>query len=202
MKLKTFKNNYVQVNSYLLIKENDAVLIDPGFNAKEINQYCDQNDVHIGYIFLTHGHFDHIQGINEIWEEHKSELYISDFDKEFLYNDQYNHAMAFGMKFKLPEIKINKYQSKLSLFDEEFEIIETPGHTKGCVCIKTSKMLFSGDTLFYDSIGRTDLYSGNHSQIFKSLKLLTEIIGNDYKIYPGHGPSGTFKDIKQNNPYL
>lgn len=204
MKLKIFKENLAQINSYLLIKKNQAILIDPGFNGSQIIQYCNEKSVKIEHVILTHGHFDHIKDLNLIANNFDVEMYISEFDLEILNNDDFNYAKAFGSKFIKPKKNINllKDNDILSLFEESFLIINTPGHTKGSISIKYGKNLFTGDTLFYNSVGRTDLYSGNQTQLFKSIDKINKSIGNDFLIYPGHGESGFFKEVKQVNPYI
>jgi glyoxylase-like metal-dependent hydrolase (beta-lactamase superfamily II) len=205
MKLKIFKENSAQVNSYLLIKKKHAVLIDPGFNGKEIVDYCKESEILIDHVILTHGHYDHIRGIKLVSQEFNFDLYVSKQDKQLLYNDEFNYARAFGSSFKLPkDIIVKELSDKMDLkiFDETFRVYYTPGHTKGSICISYQKMLFTGDTLFYNSVGRTDLYSGNNTDIFKSLEILKKNFSNETTIYPGHGESGKMKSVKEINPYL
>ena len=204
MKIKIFNKNIAQVNSYLLIKKNDAILIDPGFNGLEINQFCKEHSIEIKYVILTHGHFDHIKDLNIISNQFDFKLYISELDLEFLNNDDINYAKAFNSRFIKPKNKVLSLKDNdlITLLDEKFQIIATPGHTKGSISIKYEKKLFTGDTLFYNSVGRTDLYSGNQSQLFKSIEKIVKTIGNDFRIYPGHGENGFFKQIKTINPYI
>ncbi|XFA99456.1 MBL fold metallo-hydrolase [Candidatus Izemoplasma sp. B36] len=204
MKIKIFNKNFAQVNSYLLIKQKEAILIDPGFNGDEINKYCKENEINILHVILTHGHFDHIKDLSVISKEHDYKLYISSLEKEFLDNDEINYARGFGAKFNKPNNKIIELNDldEIVLLDEKFKIISTPGHTKGSISIKYNRNLFTGDTLFYNSVGRTDLYSGNQTVLFKSIEKISKTIGNDYRIYPGHGPNGLLKQIKNINPYI
>lgn len=205
MKLKVFNENLAQVNSYLLTKKKHAVLIDPGFNGNDITKYCEEYEICIDHIILTHGHFDHIKGIELISKAFNFDLFVSKEDKKLLFNDEYNYAKPFGSHFKLPNsISIIEVGDKevIKIFDEPFKIFKTPGHTKGSICISYQKLLFTGDTLFYDSIGRTDLYSGNNLDLNKSLDLLRKNFSNEVTIYPGHGKSGKMKSVKEVNPYL
>ena len=205
MRIKKFYDNPAQVNSYLLIKRDKAILIDPGFNGKELVKYCKESCITINYIILTHGHFDHIKGIEDIALEFDFELLVSKEDKQLLFHDKFNYAKAFQSSFKLPSnITIKELSDKesLKLLDETFKVYSTPGHTKGSICLAYQRSLFTGDTLFYDSVGRTDLYSGNHSELFKSIAFLKTKFGNDTVIYPGHGDSGKMKAIKEVNPFI
>ncbi|MCK5731640.1 MAG: MBL fold metallo-hydrolase [Tenericutes bacterium] len=204
MKLKKINQNLAQVNSYILFKNSNCIVIDPGFNGASINDFCKEKGLSINYVLLTHGHFDHIKDLNLLEKTHQFAVYMSKDDKRLLLDDGLNYARAYGMTFK-PIKQVVEYLSDkqtLNLLDEQFKIYSTPGHTKGSICIKYNKKLFSGDTLFFDSIGRTDLYSGNNKEIHKSLALLKTTISNETIVYPGHGDSGSMKEIKQNNPYL
>lgn len=205
MKLKIFNQNVVDINSYLLIKEKEAILIDPGFNGDAIIEYLDKSNVELKYIILTHGHFDHIRDIQILAKKYLFDVFISNQEVSFLKKDNQNYAFAFGSKFIFPKniaVKSIKDEEKISLLDENFVFILTPGHTKGSMCIKYRNWLFSGDTIFYDSIGRTDLLSGSFLDMQKSLKYLKGRISNQTKIYPGHGKNGKWINIKDTNSYI
>ncbi len=204
MKLKVFSDNLAQVNTYLLYKNQIAIVIDPGFNGSQILEFCSSKDLKIVAVLLTHGHFDHIKDIQILAKTGPFPLYIGEHDFEMLSNDQYNYAAAFGSRFLLPklDVVILKNGQVIQIDNETFKVYNTPGHTKGSICIEYGRALFTGDTLFYDSIGRTDLHSGNRNDIQKSIEFLKNKISNDVNIYPGHGNSGKLKAIKDMNPYL
>lgn len=204
MKLKIFNKNIAEVNSYLLIKRKESILIDPGFNGQAIIDYCNEQDLNVKHVILTHGHFDHIKSIEMLAKHFSFNIYISKEDKPFLTNNEYSYATAFGSKFNLPDLEVVEVNDGevLRILDESFDILLTPGHTKGSICIKNERMVFSGDTLFYNSVGRTDLYSGNQSELFKSLEKITKKYSNDVNIYPGHGEHGKLKIIKEINPFI
>ena len=205
MKLKIFNDNFMQSNAYLLMKEKEAILIDPGMNGKEIDRYLKEHEIILGAVFLTHGHYDHIQGLEELNLEKPLDVYIGSEDMRMLTNDRMSCADAFGKSFKLP---VNMHPialsngDKITLLSSTFQIISTPGHTKGSISIKFEQWLFTGDTLFSDSVGRTDLFSGNQTELFRSIGLLTSLVSNQTIVYPGHGPSAKMKLIKEINPYL
>lgn len=204
MKLKIFNENLAQENAYLLFKNQVAIVIDPGFNGEQIIDFCKQKELQIVAVLLTHGHFDHIKDVSMLAKIFTFDIYISNEDKPFLKNDQFNYASAFGSKFHLPNFMVIslKDNQKIEIEGESFHIIATPGHTKGSICIEYNRYLFTGDTLFYNSVGRTDLYSGNINDMKKSIALLNSKISNDTTIYPGHGEHGKLKVIKEGNPYL
>ncbi len=205
MKLKIFSVNLAGINSYLLYKEKNLVIIDPGFNAQAILDFIIENDLKLEHVFLTHGHFDHIKGVETLAKHHDFSVYIGEEDKPLLDCHEKNYAKAFGSGFKTPgnvNVLPIKDGENIKLFDESFAILSTPGHTKGSICIKHNQSLFTGDTLFYDSVGRTDLYSGNMSDLKGSLNKLLKTTSNQTMIYPGHGGYGKLKTIKEINPYL
>ncbi|MBN2540689.1 MAG: MBL fold metallo-hydrolase [Bacilli bacterium] len=205
MKLKVFHDNIAQINSYLLSKENHLLVIDPGFNAEAILDYIKANQLHLEQVILTHGHYDHIRGIERLAKEFAFSLLVSQTDSLLLKDDDKNYAKAFGSTFRLPSNVSVIYTDSSKGFQwnqESFQIIDTPGHTKGSICIRYQNWLFTGDTVFTDSVGRTDLFSGNQTDLLKSLRYLTDHVSHQTTIYPGHGPSGKWSVVKKENPYL
>lgn len=203
--IKTFNQNLAQINSYCLRKQSHIVVIDPGFNGDAIMKFVSEKELTIDAVLLTHGHFDHIKDIELLAKHQSFDLYISVPDKSLLYHDNQNYASAFNSSFHLPNnlvVKMIKDNETIHLLNEPFLCFYTPGHTKGSICIQYQNRLFSGDTLFADSIGRTDLYSGNMSDMKQSLRLLSERLSNQTIVYPGHGESKKWQEIKEVNPYL
>ncbi len=205
MKIKVFSDNIAQVNSYLLYKDTRGILFDPGFNGNQIINFCKEKEIVIEHVILTHGHFDHIKDMKIIANHFDYHTYIEENDYRLLFEDENNYAKAFNSRFVLPSniivMKITNGDT-LKLYNEDFKFISTPGHTKGSMCIKHRNLLFSGDTLFYNSVGRTDLFSGNRKDMFSSIDLLKNKISNDTTIYPGHGQSAKMKAIKEVNQFL
>jgi len=203
--IKTFNQNPAQINSYCLRKQSHVVVIDPGFNGDAIMKYAFNKKLTIDAVLLTHGHFDHIKDIELLAQHYSFDLYISVPDKSLLYHDNQNYASAFNSSFHLPGnlvLKTMKDNETIHLLNESFHCSYTPGHTKGSICIQYQNRLFSGDTLFTNSIGRTDLFSGNMSDMKQSLRLLKKTLSNQTIVYPGHGESGKWIEIKQINPYI
>ncbi len=181
-----------QTNCYIVSKENSnsCIVIDPGYESEEIIRQAQGKT--IAAILLTHGHFDHVGGVRYLAAETDCQVYICPEDLSMppqmtngpiFYTDTYGEGDV------------------LTLADISLKILHTPGHTPGSVCIMAEDALFTGDTLFQDSCGRTDLPGGDWATILKSLRRLKDL-QKDYKVYPGHGPSTTLGDEKQFNPYM
>lgn len=201
--IKKFVVGALQSNSYLLWNEKEeALLFDIG--AKEIDEIRDfirDNNLELKAIFLTHGHIDHIAGINNIMRAYpKAEVYIGKNESEYLTNSEYNLSYhIFREMFKVEDLSRITYVKDGDKF-WGMEVIDTPGHTKGGVCYynRETKILISGDTLFNGSMGRTDFIGGNSEFLFKSLEKLCESLPADTKVYSGHGSKTTIGVEKEN----
>ena len=200
MKIKTFTSGIFQVNSYLLLIENEAVIIDPSESEKILNEI---KDYKVKYIILTHGHIDHILAVNEIKEKTNAKVAIHKDELNLLNNENENMAISFNLKLKqiTPDILLKDNQI-LEIGNKKLKIIHTPGHTQGSISILIDNILFSGDTLFEYSIGRTDLPTGNLDQESDSIKTRLLTLPKDTIVYPGHGEKTTLKQEKENNPFL
>jgi hydroxyacylglutathione hydrolase len=200
MEIKTFTSGAFQVNSYLLVIEKEAIIIDP-FESKEILKEI--RDIKLKYILLTHGHIDHILAVNEIKEKTNAKIAIHKDDLNLLNNENENMSISFNVKLKkiTPDIILEDNQI-LQIKNKELKIIHTPGHTQGSISILIDNNLFSGDTLFEDSIGRTDLPTGSLEQEINSIKTKLLTLPENTILYPGHGEKTTIKQEKENNPFL
>ena len=191
----------VATNCYLVWNKatGEGVLIDPGDEAERICSAIAEERVKLKAILLTHGHFDHILVAEELKEKYDVPLYASKEEKEMLENPQWNLS---GMD---EGVTITDYipvqdGDKLELLGKEWQVIATPGHTKGSVSYFVPgdiPYLFSGDTLFYGSRGRTDLLGGNEEQIYQSLRRLFASLPAETKVYPGHGSETSIGFEKQ-----
>ncbi len=178
---------------YYLHKDNDkrSICIDPGYDTNRIMNFIEQNGLIIDTILLTHGHFDHMLSCKAIQDKFNCKIYISKEDEEILYDPHRNYAELIR-KYELEKFKITANvvdDEELEIIGLKVKCIATPGHTKGgfSYYIESENMLFSGDTLFYKTCGRTDLYGGDFEAIKNSIvhKLFT--LPDDTKVYPGHG---------------
>lgn len=200
MQIKIDTNGIFFENTYLLIKGRDLVIVDPGsnINLAEVNKY------NLKAILITHAHIDHIDGL-KYFTKGKIPLYISKLDEAKLTNPSSSLYQMTGTKisFKPSDFEIRNVTDKMkfTLLDEEFMVLTTPGHTNGSVCYLVKNILFSGDTLFKNSIGRTDFETGSMTDMKQSLNKLANL-ANEIKVYPGHDEITSIKEEKKNNPYL
>ncbi len=182
MEIKKFVLGALENNVYLLIKEKDAVLIDCEQPAV-ILRYLEKNGLKLKMILLTHGHFDHVRGLEEIKERTKAKVWVNKKDVGL----QYGGEIAADMFFKDGQV--------IKFGGEEIKVIFTPGHTPGSVCFLIGNSLFSGDTLFKQGVGRTDLPGGNAEELKKSLRRLLAL-PPETNVYPGHGEETTINEEK------
>ncbi len=185
-----------ETNCYLIKEDGHVLIVDPGKKAERIIEKI--GDFIVDGIVLTHGHFDHIGAVDDLINHYGMDVYI-DYDDEVLLNSVHNQYGGYAGKVYHKVKYLEHGVNTIGKFT--FEVIKTPGHTEGSVLINYKNHLFTGDTLFKDSIGRTDLYSGDYSKIKQSLKLI-KTLDPDLIVYPGHGEITTLKEELENNPYL
>ena len=204
MNIKKFNNNNFAVNSYIVYvgESKEAIIIDPAFNSKDVIGYIDDNNIIPLAIILTHGHIDHIAESLDIKNKYNIDLYCHELEATIIEDPNKSLAANYGYKdLSLKADILLKDKDIINLGPMKFEIIHTPGHTRGGICILSKKHMFTGDTLFTGSMGRTDLYSGNDEHMRASLYKLSQY--NDrINIYPGHGPASTIGKEKKTNPFL
>jgi glyoxylase-like metal-dependent hydrolase (beta-lactamase superfamily II) len=196
--IKTIVNNGLQVNTYILYEENKSVIIDPGIDSEKAVKFLKSNDLKPKLVLLTHAHYDHIEGLPIILNNYDIPFRLHRDDEDLYYH---NDNMGIN-SFNKPKIKEFLKIKPIEIFSTPIEVIHTPGHTQGSVCFYIHPYLFSGDTLFYGSIGRTDLPGGNFEQLIDSIKNRILKLPDDVKVLPGHSESTTIEFEKENNPYL
>ncbi|MBR1754285.1 MBL fold metallo-hydrolase [bacterium] len=184
----TFVEGPIEDNNYLIFNEDtkNAILIDCTNPSKDIDDTIKKNGLNLQYILLTHGHFDHVLGVNYYRQKYGAKSLIHKDDKVII--DGINDHMRMFGRYANHEIPvIDAFLEDKIIFDtKEIKVLHTPGHTQGSVCFLYENNLFSGDTLFLESYGRTDLPTGSFSTIKQSLEKLFELDEN-IKVYPGHG---------------
>lgn len=189
-----------QTNTYILENDGCCVIIDPGFAPETILTFLAQKDLTIDAIMLTHGHFDHVGAVEKILEVTGCSLWLSEKDWQ-------QGADPASLSFyplanhNLPNMHFYAEGDEISAAGMTFTVLETPGHTPGSVCLLIENALFTGDTLFAGSCGRTDLPGGSWTTIQKSLRRLSTL-DSALQVYPGHGDSTTLAAEKQYNPYM
>jgi glyoxylase-like metal-dependent hydrolase (beta-lactamase superfamily II) len=182
----------------VLTKNGEAIIIDPSFNDSKIEEYLKQSDCKLAGIILTHAHYDHIGNTFSLAREHHVKVYVHQNEQPIV--TKYHFAKELGKQANIDLNLIEYFKGdQLKVQDFKFDILLTPGHTPGGVCLKYSNDVFTGDTLFFDSVGRTDLPLGNSEQLMQSLKQILLTYKDDNHIYPGHGTNGLLKDIKLSN---
>lgn len=203
MKIEKVAVGMLLNNSYLVVSdENNAVLIDPSSDFNAIDSMLKKSGAALKFIFLTHGHFDHIATAGEFTKKYGAKLVVSEKDAEMICDETKSLAYMFTSRFNpLRADILVKDGDELNLDELRFTFIETPGHSKGSVCILCGDTLFSGDTVLENSIGRTDFYGGNLTEIMNSIKKIA-IMDENLKLLGGHGAPSTIRKEKQTNPYF
>ena len=196
MLIKSFTLGHVQTNCYIVSDENtlECAVIDPGAEANTILHYLEDNKLKCRVVLLTHGHFDHTGAVEDVVKQTGAAVYMSQKDVR-------KHITEMGLKFAPPKgTGFFKEGDKFTVGSLVFEVIETPGHSEGSVAFRCEDALFTGDTLFKDSCGRTDFPGCSGADMMKSLKKLYELDGN-YEVYPGH-MEGTSLDRERKYNYF
>lgn len=181
-----------QTNCYLVWKEGSdrCVVIDPGYQPEKVLEAAARLNKSVAAVLLTHGHFDHVGGVKQIAEETGCPVYLDPRERTM------PAYMTNGELYST-----HSYPDRLEVAGLTFLVLSTPGHTPGSVCLLCEETMFSGDTLFAGSCGRTDLPGGDSNQIRSSLKMLAGL-EKDYRVLPGHGEASTLRREILYNPYM
>ncbi|MFR8369949.1 MAG: MBL fold metallo-hydrolase [Lachnospira sp.] len=196
----------VGTNCYLLCNMDikECVLIDPADSQDEISRMIDESGCSLKGILLTHGHFDHIMAADAVRDKYGVKVYASCDEKNTLEQPHINLGEAYGLKLSVKADVWHKDGEILKLAGFDIEALHTPGHTEGgsCYYIREIGVLFSGDTLFCGSVGRTDFPGGSMSEIVRSIKEKVMVLPDDTKVYPGHGEGTSVGYERENTPFL
>ena len=188
MKLQRFVGGTLESNGYVIfdVASKEAIIIDPGYNAKKFIGFVEENQLKIKAIVLTHKHHDHIGAALEVSKALDAPVWIHKFDAD---------------EYKGDNVQLLEGGETIEIGDETAEIIWTPGHTKGGISVKfpKSKWIFTGDTIFDTDLGRTDLPGGSFADMEKTMKAVVSGWENDYRIYPGHDESATMRQVRRYN---
>ena len=190
-------------NTYIVTDEEsgETAVVDPSLPEESLMEKL--NGKNVKYVLLTHGHFDHVSGVYGLQKEEGAEVVIHPSDREHLLDPK--KSLAEG-NFPEPHQPVTadilvKDGDVIMLGSSPIKVMHTPGHTEGSVCLLAEDHMFSGDTLFAGTCGRTDLPTGSWNKILASLKMLTKLPG-DYTVYPGHGPKTTMNTERAENPCI
>ena len=197
MLIKCLPVGQIETNCYIVTDEDtlECAVIDPGDESNAILDYIEEHHLKPRYIFLTHGHYDHNMAVTAVHRETGATVCMNEGDAGAIIQNA-------PFRFNPPADTIYyKEGDRISVGRLVFEVLETPGHTPGGVTLRCENALFTGDTLFRDSCGRTDLYGGDMNILLRSLKRLADLPG-DYEVYPGHMDSTTLDRERRFNYYV
>ena len=210
LQIKSFAFNPFSENTYVVYNDhNNAFIIDPGnFTAEEtrlLQNFIEENELKVRNILLTHAHIDHVLGLQTVHDLYKIPVLLHELEVEILDRNPMD-ANRFGFFFKPfeGEIQFLKENDVVKLDEDELKILHVPGHSPGHIAFhnEAQKFIVSGDVLFEGSIGRTDLYKGNHEQLIESIKTKLFILDGETKVYNGHGNQTTTGFEKDYNPFF
>ncbi len=197
MLIKSFCLGHVQTNCYIVSDEStmECAVIDPGGDSNIVMNYIEENKLKCTHILITHGHFDHTGAVEEIKNQTGADVYMHKKDVR-------RNLAELGFRYNPPKGTLYcKEGDEIKVGSLVFKVLETPGHSEGGVCFICGEALFSGDTLFRESCGRTDLPGCNGADMMKSLKKLYELPG-DYEVYPGHMEQTTLDRERRFNYFM
>ena len=197
MLIKTLAVGHLETNCYIVTDENTCkcAIIDPGAESNTILDYIESNNLKAESIFITHGHYDHFMALDAVLEATDAPIYLHGLDVDIA-----NHFGGFYFKNTANQHRYSQ-GDVVNVGNLVFKVIETPGHSPGSVTLQCENALFTGDTLFRSSCGRTDFEGGNRDLLYDSLRLLAALEG-DYEVYPGHAESTTLSRERSFNRYM
>ena len=198
MKVKLLRVGPIGTNCYILEDDqtNLAAVIDPGDEPELIQEALEKEGVEVRSLLLTHGHYDHTTAVPALHRVYpQADIYIHQADANGA------GSTLFPLAGEVDDLKLYDEGDVIRLGDHEIQVLHTPGHSPGSVTLKVEDVLFTGDTLFAGSCGRTDLRGGSYEQIMQSLKRLGELKG-DFHVCPGHEATSTLERERRSNPFL
>ncbi|MBO4462425.1 MAG: MBL fold metallo-hydrolase [Lachnospiraceae bacterium] len=200
MKISCVVVGPIGTNCYILSNDkHEAIVIDPGDHFKTIKEKIDELDCKPLAILITHGHFDHTGAVHRMVEEYKIKTYANELEEPVFTDKSYSMAAK--------PIKIDNYLTdgeEVTISDFKFKMISTPGHTIGGACyyFEKEKALFAGDSLFFESVGRTDFKGGSAAELTRNLKEKIMLLPDDTDVFPGHMEFTTIGHERINNPFI
>jgi len=193
-------------NTYFIYRDStkEAIVVDPADKGAMIYDKLTKAGLTIKAVLLTHGHFDHIWGVEELVKLSGAKIYACEEERDFLTNLNKNLSGAYDRPCKVVADVYLKDGEVINECGMQIDLIHTPGHTEGgcCYYIKDAGFLISGDTLFQESVGRSDFPTGSMSTLVRSIKDKLLVLPDDTKVYPGHGAPTTIGEEKEYNPFL
>ena len=197
MEIMRFSLGNLKSNCYILSEADKAIIIDPGYESDDVIRYIKKQNFSVEAIYITHGHFDHVGGVKQLKDLISCMVYAPIKDKIWMGKSSYNQLGY--------EIPVDVWVKDLDTFEAiglTFTVYETPGHSEGSTVLSVDHILFSGDTLFYQSIGRTDIPLSDPQAIYRSVKRMYQLFEEDIMVYPGHGRTTDIGHEKKFNPFV
>lgn len=205
MKIIRLEVGHLGANCYIVYCEKtlQGMVIDPGGNGQDIVNLLERENITVACIVNTHGHADHIAANDEVKVATGASIMIHNEDAKMLISAQGNLSTYIGNNLVCqPADRLLTDGDTIIVGELEFKVLHTPGHTLGGICIYGNDVVFSGDTLFEQSVGRTDFPGGSHRQLINSIKTKLFVLADDTTVLPGHGGSTTIGVERQTNPFI
>lgn len=197
MEIVKFVLGDIRSNSYVVYENGHAFVIDPGFENDVVIPFLKEKNLTLDAIYITHGHFDHVGGVKQLKDALDPKVYAPKQDEVFMGTGPYNR-----IGYPIPVDQWVDDEDELMLLGHIWKVYLTPGHSPGSSVLFSNQILFSGDTLFYQSIGRTDIPFADSKTIYHSVKRIYSLFDDDVIVYPGHGRASTIGHEKKYNPFV
>lgn len=204
MKIETLPLGQLQTNCYLVHHQNEGLIIDPSAEAAVIIRYLDKLEVQPKAILLTHAHFDHIGALEEVRNHYNIPVYMHKAESDWLSTPSLNGSSKFvGLEVKASDPDHFLQEGTHTIGGFNFEVRESPGHSPGGLAFifHEQEWILGGDSLFKESIGRTDLQGGSYEKLIESIQKKFYTLPDSYSVFPGHGPRTTIGHEKKHNPF-
>ena len=206
MRVEKFVTGIISTNCYLAVNEDtkQAVVVDPAAAPARLMDHIREEGLKIEAILLTHGHFDHIMGIDGFLKEYSVPVYVHEDDLKMMEDPQWNQSAIYTAGYTFAGATPLRDGQTLSLAGYDFQVLHTPGHTPGgcCYYVKSEGVLFSGDTLFQRSVGRTDFKGSSTKDLIRGIKEKLMVLPDDTHVYPGHMGETLIGYEKRENPFI
>lgn len=201
--IKRYITGPIETNTYLVLKNSSCMVVDPSSDCDDVCEFIDDNRLTVNAVLLTHGHFDHILGVEEILKRYSGiNVWIHGNEKIFLEKAEYNGSMMIGIQYSYKGPIKELHEGIMNIGQFEFSVLHVPGHSPGGCAFIFGKSCLCGDSLFAGSIGRTDLPGGNGELLLKNIREKLFFLPDETVVYPGHGGRTTIGREKRLNPFF